>query len=401
MLRLDRVIKPWKEAAALNSHINLYGFWNQTTFLTKSGDLGVVLHIPGMDYESLDHGEQEYAVKRLEAALKAFDPGFHVYQYLFKHNRPEIPFASYPIVAASIEQRRQFFEAKRDRLYQIELFYCILLEGARSKMGFAAASGSASMILQAPSPQQLVEWMANPAEIDRRAQGTEMASMIAKSAQQQCNGVLAPLGLIADSLRMLPTTAEATRSWSATEPAENRQGWIFITSTASEREALRPLQGLWIDLLVLRLLNEPKEDQHPVWFVLDQLASLQRLPQPHTAITENRKSKNPLVLGFQGKAQFEVICGHLAEVILSQPATKVFLKTTESKAAKWVSNAIGKVEVERVRETHFDGTRAGKNDLVFDPKTLAKKPLRSAPRLTVVTESRDQQVQQTGLSLGD
>jgi type IV secretory pathway TraG/TraD family ATPase VirD4 len=46
--------------------------------------------------------------------------------------------------------------------------------------------------------------------------------------------------------------------------------------------------------------------------------------QLHTAITENRKSKNPLVLGFQGKAQLEVIYGHLAEVMLSQPATKIF-----------------------------------------------------------------------------
>jgi len=43
MLRLDEVIKPWKESAALNDHINLYGFWNETAFLTKSGDLGMVL----------------------------------------------------------------------------------------------------------------------------------------------------------------------------------------------------------------------------------------------------------------------------------------------------------------------------------------------------------------------
>ena len=119
MLRLDKVIKPWKDAAALNDHINLYGFWNETAFLTKSGDVGMVLRVAGVDYESLDHGEQEYAVKRLESALKAFGPGFHVYQYLFKQNRPEIPFAHYddPIVEAAIEQRRQFFEAKRDRLY--------------------------------------------------------------------------------------------------------------------------------------------------------------------------------------------------------------------------------------------------------------------------------------------
>jgi type IV secretion/conjugal transfer VirB4 family ATPase len=141
MLRVDKVIKPWKESASLNDHINLYGFWNETTFLTKSGDVGMVLSLPGVDYESLDRSEQEYAVKRLEAALKALGPSFHVYQYLFKSNRPDIPFAKYddPIVAAAIEQRRKFFEAKRDHLYQVEIFYCILLEGARSKTGVGSA----------------------------------------------------------------------------------------------------------------------------------------------------------------------------------------------------------------------------------------------------------------------
>src|SRR6204780_4698837 len=141
MLRLVKVIKPWKESASLNDHINLYGFWNETAFLTKSGDLGMILSVPGVDYESLDRSEQEYAVKRLEAALKTFGPGFHVYQYLFKSNRPDIPFAKYddPIVEAAIEQRRKFFEAKRDHLYHVEIFYCILLEGARSKTGVSAA----------------------------------------------------------------------------------------------------------------------------------------------------------------------------------------------------------------------------------------------------------------------
>jgi type IV secretion system protein VirB4 len=141
MLRLDKVIKPWKEAAALNDHINLYGFWNESAFLTKGGDVGMVLRVSGVDYESLDHAEQEYAVKRLESAFKAFGQGFHIYQYLFKQNRPEIPFVHYedPVVEAAIDQRRQFFEAKRDRLYQIEIFYCIVLEGARSKTGIGAA----------------------------------------------------------------------------------------------------------------------------------------------------------------------------------------------------------------------------------------------------------------------
>jgi hypothetical protein len=219
----------------------------------------------------------------------------------------------------------------------------------------------AFLMAYGPTPDELVEWMSNPEEIDRRLKGTEHAHLIDPRAHQQRAGVLASLGLVADSLRLLPKSSEGNGSWTATEWAEKRQGWIFLTSLPAEREALRPLQSLWIDWLVLRLLNEPKDAQRRVWFVIDELASLQKLPQLHTAITEARKSRNPVVLGFQGKAQLEYLYGHIAEVMLSQPATSVWLTTKEPKAGQWVSEFIGKVEVERLRETHFDGTRAGRN----------------------------------------
>lgn len=140
MLNLSRVIKPWKEAGALNAQVSLYGFWNEHVTLTKSGDVLMVLSVPGVDYESLDADEQQYAVRRLESALKAFGEGFHVYQYLFKTNRPDIPFATYDdeLIDAAVSQRRELFEAKRDHLYRVEIFYAILLEGSRSKQGIAA-----------------------------------------------------------------------------------------------------------------------------------------------------------------------------------------------------------------------------------------------------------------------
>jgi type IV secretory pathway TraG/TraD family ATPase VirD4 len=219
----------------------------------------------------------------------------------------------------------------------------------------------AFLMAYGPTPDELVAWMSNPEEIDRRVKGTEHAHLIEPRAHQQRAGVLASLGLVADSLRLLPKADDGNGSWTATEWAEKRQGWIFLTSLPAEREALRPLQSLWIDWLVLRLLNEPTQAQRRVWFVIDELASLQKLPQLHTAITEARKSRNPVVLGFQGKAQLEYLYGHLAEVMLSQPATSVWLTTKEPKAGQWVSEFIGKVEVERLRETHFDGTRAGRN----------------------------------------
>ena len=218
----------------------------------------------------------------------------------------------------------------------------------------------AHLLKYKPTPEQLVEWMSNEKEIDQRLKGTELANFAPKDAPQQRSGVLASLGLVADSLRLLPSKAEADREWCATDWAEERKGWIFLTSTEAEQDALRPLHSLWIDLLVLRLLTKPKPEQKKVWLVIDELASLQRLPQFHTALTKGRKSDNPIVFGYQGKAQLETIYGHLAEVMLSQPTTKFILRTAEPNAAKWAAELIGEVEIERVRETVADGKRQGK-----------------------------------------
>lgn len=206
-----------------------------------------------------------------------------------------------------------------------------------------------------PTPEQLTYWLCHAEEIDRRVRGTEMEAMIDPRAAQQRSGVLGSLNMVADAFKLLPGEGDAKQRWSAVEWAKERKGWVFLTSKPTMRERLRPLTSLWLDLLVLRLMNDGHNAGKPVWFMLDELASLQRLPQLMTAITENRKSNNPMVLGFQGKAQLEALYGHMAEVLLSQPATKVFLKTSEPNAAEWISRAIGEVEIERFRESRTRG----------------------------------------------
>lgn len=206
-----------------------------------------------------------------------------------------------------------------------------------------------------PTPEELVWWICHEGEIDRRVKGTEYAAMIDRRAPAQRSGVLASLNMVADSLKLLPREADATKRWSAAEWANERKGWLFLTSTPATRERLVPLTSLWLDTLVLRLMNYGQTGPHPVWFVLDELATLQRLPQLHTAVTENRKSNNPVVLGFQGRSQLETRYGHEAEAMLSQPATKIFLATSEPNAARWISDAIGEIETERQSESRSSG----------------------------------------------
>ena len=133
--------KDWNEAGSFAAQVNLYGFWDEHCFLTKSGDLGTVLRVGGIDYESLDHAGLDYAVKRLEAAFRSLDDKCRLYQILFKRNRPAIPHAQYesPLVRAAVEQRSAFLASKADRLYSIEIFWIVMEDGSYQKSGLLHA----------------------------------------------------------------------------------------------------------------------------------------------------------------------------------------------------------------------------------------------------------------------
>ena len=213
-----------------------------------------------------------------------------------------------------------------------------------------------------PRPEDLVEWMSSKHAIEIKLKDTEHAVLVDNTAGPQRAGVLSSLNKIANTLRMLPTVADhPVAEWTAKAWSEQRKGWIFLTSTTTTRKAIRPLHCVWLDMLVMHLLSTRRPDQKRVWFLIDELASLQKLPQLHTALTENRKSENPVVLGFQGRSQLETRYGNDAEAMLSQPATKIFFRTDEPRAAKWISDNIGEIEIERLRETHYDGNNRGKN----------------------------------------
>ena len=232
-----------------------------------------------------------------------------------------------------------------------------------------------------PTPEQLTAWLSNPEEIDRRVKGTEMAAMIDPRGGPQRSGVLGSLNMVADAFKLLPKEPETTRRWSTTAWAKERKGWIFITSKPTVRERLRPLISLWLDLLVLRMMDEGSAAQRKTWFVLDELGSLQRLPQLTTAITESRKSNCPMILGFQGKAQIETLYGTISEALLSQPATKIYLKTSEPNAAEWISKAIGEVEIERCRETRTHGQSPQARNSESQQRDISREPLVMASQI--------------------
>jgi type IV secretion/conjugal transfer VirB4 family ATPase len=130
MLRLSRIFKNYDETGSLSEQVNLYGFVGPQVFLTKTGEVGVVLEVRGIDFECLDRGSIDAVTKRLESALKLFDENCRVYQYLFKRNNETIPYKLYanPIVDAAIKNRIAYLATKADTLFSLSIYYVVLFQ---------------------------------------------------------------------------------------------------------------------------------------------------------------------------------------------------------------------------------------------------------------------------------
>jgi type IV secretion system protein TrbE len=132
MLKIKRIFRNYEEAGALNGQINLYGFMSEQVFLTKSGDLGAILEVRGVDYECLDSASIDALTKRLESALRIFDENYRIYQYLFKRNNPGIPYQLYgnSVVDAAISNRMDYLRSKAGKLYSFSIYYVVIFEGS-------------------------------------------------------------------------------------------------------------------------------------------------------------------------------------------------------------------------------------------------------------------------------
>jgi type IV secretory pathway TraG/TraD family ATPase VirD4 len=89
-----------------------------------------------------------------------------------------------------------------------------------------------------------------------------------------------------------------------------------------------------------------------------------------------------MILGFQGKAQIETLYGTISEALLSQPATRIYLKTSEPMAAELISKAIGEIEIERYRETRTHGQFPQSRKSESEQRDVSREPLVMASQIS-------------------
>ena len=222
------------------------------------------------------------------------------------------------------------------------------------------------MLAHRPTAATIVEWLCDPKKIDEIVAGTEVSHKISSKAGGQRAAVLSTLAEMGKLLRMLPPHREGEPEFSLTKWAGRRRGWIFVTTTQDTREALKPLQAAFLNVLMKRLLSaEPAWGQeNPCWFVVDEVHALGHLPMLPTFVAESRKYGCKPIFGTQSKHQYRRHYGEEALMMLAAPHLKIFTRCNESEAAQWVSDNIGEEERERPRVGTTESVRAGGRDSV-------------------------------------
>jgi hypothetical protein len=302
--------------------------------------------------QTIHHFLQQIAARRPVEPLIVYDPACEFVTHHYNSTRGDI-------ILNPLDQRAPYWSPSSefinppDKKILAESFLPGKTEFSQSSTsGFflKAARAILGRLLEfKPSPNDLVSCLRSAESIDMMVANTEHAHLIPRNAHGQRAGVLGVLSDLGETLRLLPERERCNTEISLTDWAARRRGWIFITSTVESRDALRPLQAVYINLLMKRLMSVSPEwgQAHPCWLVVDEVHALHRLPALYEAETEGRKYGLKLIQGTQGKAQYEEYYQSLAKTMLAAPRLKLFFRCGEPESARWISDTIGENEVER------------------------------------------------------
>lgn len=172
------------------------------------------------------------------------------------------------------------------------------------------------------------------------------------------------------------------REWIANE---NDNRWLFISSRDRDHQSIRPLISMWLDIATSNLLSLSRNENRRIWVILDEMASLHKLPYLPATFAEARKFGGCFIIGLQSIAQLQGLYGQKeSQAISGQCNTRFFFRSPDSETALWSSRELGEIEIEEPRESYSygassyrDGISVGQQRFkrpVISPSDILRQP---------------------------
>lgn len=180
--------------------------------------------------------------------------------------------------------------------------------------------------------------------------GTEASNLVEEKVEKTAISIRSVLTNYVKALRYLQGIERTgrrpftIREWmsAVNDPQIKQHGWLWVTSNARQHESLKPLISMWLAQAANCLLGMGENLHRRVWFIYDELPSLNKLPELPGVLAEARRFGGCFVLGFQAKAQMDFTYGkETADAMLGLVNTRFFFRTPSSTEAEWVQREIG------------------------------------------------------------
>ena len=190
-------------------------------------------------------------------------------------------------------------------------------------------------------------------------QGTKAASHMDINSEKTASSVRSVVSTFLECLECLEDTKDAfsIRDWISSD-TQNSQGsqdsqdsWLFLHCNPDQRASARPLLSAWISSAIRGLMSLQPDLDRKIWFIIDELPTLQRVKDIEVLLAEGRKYGGCGILSLQSPSQLESIYGReVTETIIGNTQTKIVFSEQDPKIADRISKSFGDCEVKEFQE---------------------------------------------------
>lgn len=143
---------------------------------------------------------------------------------------------------------------------------------------------------------------------------------------------------------------------------DGRGGFVFLTGDAEHAAATRNIISTLLEVASNALMTEEECFEPRLWFVIDELPSLNRMPFIVNHLAQVRKYGGAYVLGWQVYSQIEDVYGEKgAQSILGNVNNRVIFNTPDARTAQVFSDNLGKTDLVETRENLTLGAHSARD----------------------------------------
>jgi len=213
-------------------------------------------------------------------------------------------------------------------------------------------------------------------QLQAKLRGSKAERFLNTDSKQTAASIVSVLSSNAKPLTYLHEAGDAG-SFSMKEHFANikdgSSAWLFLATKPSSRALTLPLIACLTELALAQVMEIGIDKNRRIWTIIDELASLGKLPALTPLMAEGRKYGVCVLAGLQSLNQLYSHYGHYdGSTIFGQFGTSFFFRNTEPAIAKMISSMCGSETVTRQQKNTSFGANTFRDGVSYNEQQQKK-----------------------------